>query len=73
MFWVTPLRHQVKNIDRYPGGYSSIDVMSENILFKHFSLTDVIEHVESRTISDLITSFNDSHLDNINMLSNKKP
>ena len=35
----------VEIIDHYPGGHTSIDVMSENTLYKHLPLTDVIEHV----------------------------
>ena len=34
----------VKIIDQYPGGHSSIDVMSGDTLFKHLSLTDVLDH-----------------------------
>ena len=34
----------VEIIDHYPGGHSLIDVMSGDTLYKHLSLTDVIEH-----------------------------
>ena len=34
----------VEIIDHYPGGYSSIDVMSGDTLYKHFTLDDVLEH-----------------------------
>ena len=34
----------VKIIDHYPGGHVSIDVMSGDTLFKHLSLTDVLDH-----------------------------
>ena len=37
----------VEIIDHYPGGHTSIDVMSENTLYKHLSLTDVVEHAVS--------------------------
>ena len=35
----------VEIIDHYPGGHVSIDVMSDDTLYKHLSLTDVIEHI----------------------------
>lgn len=44
----------VEIIDHYSGGHVSIDVMSGDTLYKHLSLTDVIEHVESRSSRDLI-------------------
>lgn len=34
----------VEIIDHYPGGHVSIDVMSGDTLFKHLSLTDVLDH-----------------------------
>ena len=34
----------VEIIDRYPGGYSSIDVFSDDTLYKHIPLRDVVEH-----------------------------
>ena len=34
----------VEIIDHYSGGYASIDVMSGDTLYKHLSLTDVLEH-----------------------------
>ena len=37
----------VEIIDHYPGGHTSIDVMSEKTLYKHLPLTDVIEHAVS--------------------------
>ena len=44
----------VEIIDHYSGGHVSIDVMSGDTLYKHLSLTDVIEHVESCSSRDLI-------------------
>ena len=34
----------VEIIDHYPGGRASIDVMSGDILYKHLTLDDVLEH-----------------------------
>ena len=34
----------VEIIDHYPGGHSSIDVMSGDTLYKHLTLDDVLEH-----------------------------
>ncbi len=42
----------VEIIDKYPGGHASIDVMCGDTLYKHLSLPDVIEHLESPTGSD---------------------
>ena len=34
----------VEIIDHYPGGHSSIAVMSGDTLYKHLTLNDVFEH-----------------------------
>jgi hypothetical protein len=35
----------VEIIDRYPGGYASIDVMCKDIFYKHIPLDDVLERI----------------------------
>lgn len=40
------LKGTIQVIDRYPGGYAEIDILSGDIVYKHFSLEDVISFGE---------------------------